>query len=267
MDLLETCINQEIDTVSRIGSSCLQQLIEQNVEKFEPSHWKIVTSSIEHLFEVTTATELFGDYSDSDDQYDHNENTKDITTNGSGPGGQTGSRTASGSSITGHRAQNSSISAINGAAVEDLQGSPGSTISDEVDSKSSPKSHKRATSWTEYNQTRQNRFRKTIMKCILQLLMIDTVDEILQNKRLSIPTSERIVTVLVSPIHPPKTLAILHQHLWFANLSRLLELRYMKRCQFLSFFESWYFYAKALSLRIDLMLIRSLEQTCGGSVL
>lgn len=199
LDLLETCINQEIDTVSRIGASCLQQLIEQNVDKFQPNHWVIVVNSIEHLFELTTASELFGDYLDSEDHYD-NDNTKDITSNGQKSAGEGTKR--------GHHSQNSSISITNGFSMDSVQNSPGSVTTDDGEPKHP--SHKRAASWSEYNQSRQNKFRKTIMKCILQLLMIDTVDEILQRQETvdleeGKATNGNTVTINKTETNPPRS--------------------------------------------------------------
>lgn len=175
LDLLETCINQEIDTVSRIGASCLQQLIEQNADKFEPHHWTHVVNSIEHLFELTTASELFGDYLEDEDVYDNQDSSRDITHDGSDP-----ANNQKNGASNGHRKQESSASIENGFSMASLQHSPGGANAD--DGEPIQKAHKRNASWSEYNHARQNKFRKTIVKCILQLLMIDTVDEILQKQ-------------------------------------------------------------------------------------
>lgn len=59
LDLLALCICQENDTIARIGSNCLQQLILQNVNKFEPEHWIKIVGSFVELFERTTAYQLF----------------------------------------------------------------------------------------------------------------------------------------------------------------------------------------------------------------
>ena len=59
LDLLALCICQENDTIARIGSNCLQQLILQNVSKFEPEHWTKIVGSFVELFERTTAHQLF----------------------------------------------------------------------------------------------------------------------------------------------------------------------------------------------------------------
>ena len=59
LDLLILCICQENDTLARIGSNCLQQLILQNVSKFNDEDWhKIVTAFVD-LFNRTEATALF----------------------------------------------------------------------------------------------------------------------------------------------------------------------------------------------------------------
>lgn len=59
LGLLVSCICQENDTIARIGRSCLQQLILQNVTKFDQSHWRDIGGVFDKLFEMTTATELF----------------------------------------------------------------------------------------------------------------------------------------------------------------------------------------------------------------
>ncbi|CAR28895.1 hypothetical protein ZYGR_0U02530 [Zygosaccharomyces rouxii] len=59
LGLLVSCICQENDTIARIGRSCLQQLILQNVTKFDANHWQDIGGVFDRLFELTTATELF----------------------------------------------------------------------------------------------------------------------------------------------------------------------------------------------------------------
>ncbi|KAI1432895.1 Sec7-domain-containing protein [Xylaria sp. CBS 124048] len=59
LELLGLCICQENDTIARIGSNCLQQLILQNVTKFSAEHWTKVVGSFCELFERTTAYQLF----------------------------------------------------------------------------------------------------------------------------------------------------------------------------------------------------------------
>jgi brefeldin A-inhibited guanine nucleotide-exchange protein len=59
LELLTLCICQENDTIARIGSNCLQQLILQNVTKFQDDHWHKIVGAFVELFDRTTATELF----------------------------------------------------------------------------------------------------------------------------------------------------------------------------------------------------------------
>lgn len=59
LELLALCICQENDTISRIGSNCLQQLILKNVTKFTQEHWTKIVGAFCELFERTTAYQLF----------------------------------------------------------------------------------------------------------------------------------------------------------------------------------------------------------------
>ncbi|KAH8912677.1 Sec7 domain-containing protein [Coniochaeta sp. PMI_546] len=59
LELLALCICQENDTIARIGSNCLQQLILQNVTKFTQEHWSKIVGAFCELFERTTAYQLF----------------------------------------------------------------------------------------------------------------------------------------------------------------------------------------------------------------
>ncbi|PFH56458.1 hypothetical protein XA68_16480 [Ophiocordyceps unilateralis] len=59
LELLALCICQENDTIARIGSNCLQQLILKNVTKFTPEHWTKIVGAFCELFERTTAYQLF----------------------------------------------------------------------------------------------------------------------------------------------------------------------------------------------------------------
>lgn len=59
LDLLVSCICQENDTIARIGRSCLQQLILQNISKFNDEHWEHIGDVFNKLFSLTTASELF----------------------------------------------------------------------------------------------------------------------------------------------------------------------------------------------------------------
>jgi brefeldin A-inhibited guanine nucleotide-exchange protein len=49
----------ENDTLARIGTSCLQQLLESNVTKLSPARWERVTTTFVKLFMTTTPHQLF----------------------------------------------------------------------------------------------------------------------------------------------------------------------------------------------------------------
>lgn len=49
----------ENDTLARIGTSCLQQLLENNVAKLSPVRWERVTTTFVKLFMTTTPHQLF----------------------------------------------------------------------------------------------------------------------------------------------------------------------------------------------------------------
>ncbi|KUJ16463.1 Sec7-domain-containing protein [Mollisia scopiformis] len=59
LGLLSLCICQENDTIARIGSNSLQQLILNNVSKLKPEHWSKIVTAFVGLFERTTAYQLF----------------------------------------------------------------------------------------------------------------------------------------------------------------------------------------------------------------
>lgn len=49
----------ENDTLARIGTSCLQQLLEKNVTKLSPARWERVATTFVKLFRTTTPHQLF----------------------------------------------------------------------------------------------------------------------------------------------------------------------------------------------------------------
>lgn len=138
LDLLVRCINQENETVSKIGSSCLHQLVAQNLTKFNRSHWSKVVDKIELLFQETTATELFQ------------------------PPGKDGSSQVS-------HMRTVSVGITDQKNVD-------------VDSESAPK----------HNLDGSKRFRKTVIKSVLQSLMISSVGDLLADDEVfkHMPTEE-----------------------------------------------------------------------------
>lgn len=59
LSLLVSCICQENDAISKIGISCLQEIILSNMEKFDAKDWSKIEITFQELFKLTTATELF----------------------------------------------------------------------------------------------------------------------------------------------------------------------------------------------------------------
>lgn len=49
----------ENDTLARIGTSCLQQLLESNVTKLSSARWERVATTFVKLFRTTTPHQLF----------------------------------------------------------------------------------------------------------------------------------------------------------------------------------------------------------------
>ncbi|KAJ1554755.1 guanine nucleotide exchange protein for ADP-robosylation factor, partial [Nowakowskiella sp. JEL0078] len=66
LDLLSVCITQENETLARIGSTCLQQFIENNVSKINNEEWDKICIMFIKLFSDTTPNALFFDISDSE---------------------------------------------------------------------------------------------------------------------------------------------------------------------------------------------------------
>ncbi|KAL0083524.1 hypothetical protein F4703DRAFT_1862480 [Phycomyces blakesleeanus] len=123
LGLFGVCITQDNDTLARIGCECLEQYIETNVEKFDPSCWDLVAETFVNLFEKTTAHGLFDDTEDLVDKVKAIPAASNDTTN-----------------------QYSETTTIQHADV---------------------------------NEERQHSFQQVIVKCVLQLMLIQTVSELL----------------------------------------------------------------------------------------
>ncbi|WFD39955.1 guanine nucleotide exchange protein for ADP-robosylation factor [Malassezia japonica] len=59
LELLCACICQENDTLARIGTTCLRELIVQNVDRLDDGLWQLVTDAFLRLFRATTAAQVF----------------------------------------------------------------------------------------------------------------------------------------------------------------------------------------------------------------
>jgi brefeldin A-inhibited guanine nucleotide-exchange protein len=205
LDLLALCICQENDTIARIGSNCLQQLILQNVSKFEPEHWTKIVGSFVELFERTTAHQLFSAAtSTSESTYIQDDDgprkltvgepitvgdlpltsvvPPDAQLAGKGPnedrlvateGRKDGSRT---SDLTYKSNPSPSLqSSAESPELEDYR--PQAAVQQQP---------------VVVTAARRRFFNKIITRCVLQLLMIETVNELFSNDAVytQIPSSE-----------------------------------------------------------------------------
>lgn len=59
LELLCACICQENDTLARIGTACLQQLIVENMDCMDEKGWQQITDAFLRLFRATTASQVF----------------------------------------------------------------------------------------------------------------------------------------------------------------------------------------------------------------
>lgn len=212
LDLLALCICQENDTLARIGSNCLQQLILQNVKKFAPEHWEKIVGAFVDLFARTEARELFSAATSS--SYDkagssYSNGAADVP------------KTASG--LTSTALVDESTSVASGQNALNINGLPADTpsdvpvpngheqrtslerqqsntlsMSDDRDRSTSPRKRPSqkdsdlesfaAGSSAQTHQApivvtaaRRRYFNQIITKCVLQLLMIETVSELFNN--------------------------------------------------------------------------------------
>ncbi len=59
LNLLVSCICQENETISKVGISCLQELLLSNILRFADAQWVQIDKTFAKLFALTRATELF----------------------------------------------------------------------------------------------------------------------------------------------------------------------------------------------------------------
>ncbi|KAL1615375.1 guanine nucleotide exchange protein for ADP-robosylation factor [Diplodia seriata] len=199
LELLALCICQENDTLARIGSNCLQQLVHQNVTKFSEGHWEKIVSAFVDLFHRTEATALFsaataGSYTP--------------TINGS-KASRAMSDTASMSDLPLDSDDRSDIEDPNALGINGLM-SPrrGSAAVSDDGTNGSPRTDLEDYKPLEGIQqapvvvtaARRRFFNQIITKCVLQLLMIETVNELFSNDDVyaQIPSPQllRLMTLL-----------------------------------------------------------------------
>lgn len=195
LGLLTLCICQENDTIARIGSNCLQQLILQNVTKFSDDHWDKIVSAFVELFDKTTAYELFSAASSLPPKTPTPEGAKsngDAFSNGATPATETIDSVA----------EDERSSIVNGSQTSAAEnGDAGETTASAAELEDyrpqGPESNQQSAAVTV---ARRRFFNRIITNCVLQLLMIETVHELFSNDNVydEIPSSEllRLMSLL-----------------------------------------------------------------------
>ena len=196
LELLALCICQENDTISRIGSNCLQQLLLKNVTKFTAEHWNKVVGAFCELFERTTAYQLFtATNMNSAAALSLPSNGFDFPT-GLSASAETPSVDEKSLKINGAD-DNSAIS-----DAESIRGQPSPRpMEDELQASPVPggqgleefkPSSKLQQQPVVVTAARRRFFNRIISRCVLQLLMIETVNELFSNDTVyaHIPSTE-----------------------------------------------------------------------------
>lgn len=214
LDLLALCICQENDTIARIGSNCLQQLILQNVTRFQPEHWSKIVGSFVELFERTTAHQLFSAATTSSDSSSITEDdgvrkpsvaegssTKDLllttsptisTFASAGPEATKLDRTPQApSEIDEATLVDQSVRSRVGSIRTNISPPPTPSPSNAELEDYRPQSGLQQQPIV-VTAARRKFFNKIITRCVLQLLMIETVNELFSNDAVyaQIPSSE-----------------------------------------------------------------------------
>lgn len=209
LDLLALCICQENDTIARIGSNCLQQLILQNVTKFQQQHWTKIVSSFVELFDRTTAYQLFSAATSSSESSYVSE------------GESSGKRAESTANsvnlpLAGSPTQEAPPSPTSASLKMDTAATEETPASNPAQRASSPPSDQPSAAPSELEDyrpqtnlqqqpvvvtaARRRFFNKIITRCVLQLLIIETVNELFSNDAVyaQIPSSEllRLMSLL-----------------------------------------------------------------------
>lgn len=173
LGLLVSCICQENDTIARIGRACLQQLILENLKKFNDTHWDEVGVVFERLFELTTASELF-DYDplQKGRQISTSRSIVDIDEDKSDNGDKSIDETVK-------RAHEEETS-------QDVGHDMNTTQNQDSISQSSVKTPKKVAiipaNKKEELRRRNNVKNSIVVKCVLQLLMIELSSELFENE-------------------------------------------------------------------------------------
>ena len=190
LDLLALCICQENDTIARIGSNCLQQLILQNVTKFTADHWSKIVGAFVELFNRTTAYDLFSAAATMSDArpVSSGDNADGLSMSGAISAESNGLNPATGPVDPGDSNAEPDVAA-------EMSSAPGPKELEEF--KPQQDMH---TPVPVVTAARRRFFNKIITNCVLQLLMIETVAELFSNDSVyaQIPSPEllRLMSLL-----------------------------------------------------------------------
>ncbi|KAF1838960.1 hypothetical protein BDW02DRAFT_515791 [Decorospora gaudefroyi] len=221
LDLLALCICQENDTLARIGSNCLQQLVLQNVQKFQPDHWSQIVKAFVDLFQRTEATALFSAATSGSSSHhtsvNGSGNPPELTTPPTeGPPGELSLQT-----VTEEPKLDNALG-INGLSNPrrpSLVTSDSVSVGGGEQRMPSPLPKRQTQELEDYRPesqdlqqppivvtaARRRFFNQIITKCVLQLLMIETVQELFTNEAVyeKIPSGEllRLMAVLKKSYH------------------------------------------------------------------
>ncbi|KAK4553676.1 guanine nucleotide exchange protein for ADP-robosylation factor [Recurvomyces mirabilis] len=190
LDLLALCICQENDTLARIGSNCLQQLILQNVTKFNPGHWDQIVGAFVDLFARTEARELFSAATAGSSYKVEGVNGTDTpSTNGQeDPSNALRINGLSDTSSESHPTMNgdsrpatirTETSTSLSVSDPDAEGDISPPAKPGLEDFSQPLAQQQAP--IPVTAARRRYFNQIITKCVLQLLMIETVSELFNN--------------------------------------------------------------------------------------
>ncbi|KAF2849783.1 hypothetical protein T440DRAFT_426418 [Plenodomus tracheiphilus IPT5] len=222
LDLLALCICQENDTLARIGSNCLQQLILQNVQKFQAGHWSQIVKAFVELFQRTEASALFsaatGATSSHQSSINGTKDTSDSANSGSDtPPAELSLQTPSDESKPADNALG--INGLSSPRRPSLVTSEAGSMAGTEHHVPSPLPKRQTQELEDYRgeaqdlqkppivvtAARRRFFNQIITKCVLQLLMIETVQELFTNEAVyeKIPSGEllRLMAVLKKSYH------------------------------------------------------------------
>ena len=194
LDLLALCICQENDTIARIGSNCLQQLILQNVARFNPTHWHKIVGCFIELFERTTAHRLFQAATSTSDSSEIGDDESVRRPPQPDAANVKGLGLPSPATEANVDAELQQASKMNGVVNRSRAGStlteaspPGTPGLEDYKPQSALQQQPIAVT-----AARRKLFNKIITQCVLQLLMIETVNELFSNDLVyaQIPSSE-----------------------------------------------------------------------------